>query len=49
MLRKYNHSTSNSGAGRDELEFLERIFLFATIAIETDSITIKMLRSFLFL
>ena len=34
---------------RDELEFLEQVFLLATITIETDSITIKMLRSFLFL
>ena len=32
---------------RDETEFLERVFLLATITIETDSI--KMLRSFLFL
>ena len=30
----------------DEFEFLERVFLLATITIETDSITIKMLRSF---
>ena len=33
----------------DELEFLERVFLLATITIEIDSITIKMRRSFLFL
>ena len=26
---------------RDELEFLERVFLLATITIETDSIAIK--------
>ena len=28
---------------RDELEFLQRVFLLATITIETDSITIKRL------
>ena len=39
---------------RDELEFLERVFLLVKIYtkiffIETDSITIKMLRYYLFL
>ena len=39
----------NKKQKRDKLESLERVFLLATITIETDSITIKMLRSFLFL
>ena len=47
-LRNWN-SMKPSQICRDELEFLERVFLLATITIETDSIKIKMLRSILFL
>ena len=43
---KYKRIMVNSIGNRDELEFLERVFLLASVIIETDSITIKMPRSF---
>ena len=46
LLQKSNKWESDHLSDGDELEFLERVFLLATITTEMDSITIKILRSF---